>query len=352
MAEPDETEGPRPARGHGSSDDDLLALITRIESENPRVAAAALASEVDLILGRLTKPTKNAKRASGHVPRGHRGNSTVFAWYQAIVAQLPPLLDHDETIAAAKKIEIGVFAEERLDSDDPMPRRNRRDLRTLAEEGHRAFDTLMLSNLRLVFHWAKGATVSVGEDWVQDAFQAGCIGLMRGLQGWDYSKGYRLSTFVSWHIRQQIQRWRMNETSTIRVPVHVWEKLESEATHDRADAVLNAARLALNVSFLEDLTDDDIESLERMNGADDPLIDVALHIERRQQIDELLRNLDERAERVIRLRNSLGDCDVDMTLDAIGEIFGVTRERIRQIEKKAMEEIGQRARQAGLDQLI
>lgn len=265
---------------------------------------------------------------------------------------MPPLLDHAETIVAARQIEIGLFAEERLENGGLIPNSTRRELRTLADEGRRAFELLTLSNLRLVFHWAKGVATSVGEDWVQDAFQAGCIGLMRGLQGWDYTKGYQLSTFISWHIRQQIQRWRMNETSMIRVPVHVWSKLDAEMSRDGADSLLDAARLALDIAYLEDLSEDEIESLKQTCESDDPLFAVAVDIDRRRQIDELLATLDERAEMVIRLRNGLGDRDEDMTLDAIGAIYGVTRERIRQIEKKAMDALRLHAPEVGLDELI
>ena len=104
---------------------------------------------------------------------------------------------------------------------------------------------------------AKAWRHALGEDWAQDAFQAGCIGLIRGLQGWDYTKGYALSTYVSWHIRQQIQRWRWNEVALIRLPVHVWERLQSDSD-DLPTAIEAAALAALNIVPIEDIVEDDL----------------------------------------------------------------------------------------------
>jgi DNA-directed RNA polymerase specialized sigma subunit len=104
-------------------------------------------------------------------------------------------MTREETIAAARAVEVGLFAEGRLETVDraQVTRMHVRDLRTLVDNGRQAFQRLIVSNLRLVFHWSKGVASSLGEDWAQDAFQVGCIGLIRGLQGWDYTQGYALT---------------------------------------------------------------------------------------------------------------------------------------------------------------
>lgn len=334
-----------------TSGDDLLALITRIENENPKVAAAALDTEVSLVLGRPPRASETDRRAKGSTTNVRRPASSTFGWYQSIVAQIPPLLDHEKTVEAAKVIEVGLFAQLRLDDDELIPPPLRRDLQHLADEGDRAFELLTLANLRLVFHWCKGVATSVGEDWVQDAFQVGCIGLIRGIQGWDYMRGYHISTFVSWHIRQQIQRWRMNETSTIRVPVHVWERLEGGSEEAVSDVMLDAAKRALNMTYLDDRSSNVLQCLESAETAES-LDSVVLAIDRRRGVDAILATLDDRSETVIRLRYGLGNNGDELTLQAIGEIYGVTRERIRQIEMKAMKAITRRALDGVLIQLL
>ena len=336
------------------ADTDLASLLARIEREHPAAAAAAVAAEVDRVLGRPPKPAVRTPSINGRRPAQKDKDATdlsAFEWYQAIFKKLPPLLSHDRAVAAAIAVEVGLLAEERLDSDEPIPAHLRRDLRQLAQHGRAEFDLLITSNLRLVFHWCKGVASSVGPDWVQDAFQAGCIGLIRGLQGWDYRRGYQLSTFVSWHIRQQIQRWRWNETSIIRLPVHVWEKLD-DGFDSLSPQIRDAARQALRLASLDD-EDLDLDGATPLVETGASLDDLALHIERERGVDELLSHLDHRSAHVIRLRHGLALGQGEpMTLDAIGEIYGVTRERIRQIEKKGMEALIGLARARDLDALL
>jgi RNA polymerase sigma factor (sigma-70 family) len=332
---------------------ELLALLERIETDNPVAAARALAGEIDTLLGRQQTRKPDGPSSTWTRPSLERRPESAFEWWGRIVDRLPPVLSHERTIDAAKAIEAGLFAEEHLHAEfATLTRMQRRGLQTVADIGHEEFELLILSNLRLVFHWCKGVARSVGLDWVEDAFQSGCLGLMRGLQGWDYAMGYALSTFVSWHIRQSIQRWRMNEVAIIRVPVHVWEKLRSESP-DLSSEVEDAARSALTIEYLDDLDADDLETRAKRPDDIDFVDEMVLAFERRRAIDSLLSTLDDRSADVIRLRNGLGPKNDDpLTLDVIGVQYGVTRERIRQIEKKAMESICIRARELNLDQLL
>lgn len=305
---------------------EIVALLQRIESAAPGQFDSRLSAEVDSLLGR-------SGVASGRVegdPRSgfrlrERRSQPRFAWY-ASISLATPILSETEVHTAARDVEIGLFAREALEANGNLDRDELADLHTLIESGEAAYLRLILSNLRLVFHWSKGVARSLDEQWAQDAFQAGCIGLMRGLQSWDHAKGYKLSTYVSWHIRQAVQRWRANEVSLIRLPVHVWDALNS----DTAEVDPQLQKLADRAT--------NIRSMNRLHDVRDNLVwDGGLHeaaeaIERRQIVLRMLDRLSEREADVLRLRFGLGAIDEPLTLGQIGEVFGVTRERIRQIE--------------------
>ena len=154
-------------------------------------------------------------------------------------------------------------------------------------------------------------------DWAQDAFQAGCIGLIRGLQSWDYTKGYALSTYVSWHIRAQIQRWRWNEVALIRLPVHVWEQMEYDS--DRLSAAIEVAALrALDIVPLEDVKEDDL-SLAWDGGIEE----INRHVEMRRLVRPALYSSNRAGGTKSSSSDmvSVGISDGPMTLDAIGQIL-------------------------------
>ena len=329
---------------------EILALLARVESAHPDLADTSLNREVDALLGRKPTPIQSLRPAEMREPRPSRSaESSTFAWYQRIAAALPPIMSPDRTIAAARAVEVGVLAEEQLGTLDGEAVASAYvcELRALIEEGREAFRSLVISNLRLVFHWSKGVASSLGADLAQDAFQAGCIGLIRGLQGWDCTKGYALSTYVSWHIRQQITRWRWNEVALIRIPVHVWERLESDS--ENLSAAIHAAALdALNVVPIEDVDEDDLRLVW-----DGGLEAIAVHAEIDRIIAQLFRDLTQREADVIKLRHGLSEVsDEPMTLDAIGHMYGVTRERIRQIESKALEKLQGHPLRAALMDLL
>jgi len=240
-------------------------------------------------------------------------------------------MSEGEVLLAARAVEAGVLARDLLErTGSDLGRSVQRELQSLVEEGERRFRILTLSNLRLVFHWSKGIARAFDENWAQDAFQAGCIGLMRGLQSWDYSKGYQLSTYVSWHIRQSIQRWRANEVYIIRLPVHIWDSIHSQNDQmdEKTRAMVNDALSVRSSSELEAKRDGLIW--------DGGIEEAGAVIERRILIARLLDGLSEKEAGVVRMRFGLGVNDGPQTLDQIGLVFGLTRERIRQIEGKAL----------------
>ncbi len=312
----------------------LELLLKRLETSADSPSSARLDAELDDILNRERSiaPQANAlpRRRSPEKRRRAR-----FMWFQEISAS-SRLLTEDEVAEAARAVEVGLFARERLEKlhTAVVDRQDLADLWDLAEAGDKAFSALILSNLRLVFHWSKGIARKLDENWAQDAFQAGCLGLMRGLQSWDYDKGYKLSTYVSWHVRQSIQRWKANEVSLVRLPVHVWDQINS-------DAGVKDPKLQLLIDHALNVLA--IETLDRNNQslAWDGGVEEAIEAnERSVLVHRMLDVLNEREAGVLRMRFGLATNDGEpKTLDQIGEVFGVTRERIRQIEFKTMKKL-------------
>jgi RNA polymerase sigma factor (sigma-70 family) len=326
----------------GNANADALRFLEQLLVTHPDIDATALDSEVAALLGREPKRAieKVQGRARLALEADDSRDDAGFDWYQQLIAGTPRL-DDTHTSEAARRVEVGLLAEERLAATNlsHASRRELAELYTLAEEGREAWTWLVLTNLRLVFHWSKGVARSVDPDWAQDAFQVGCIGLMRGLQGWDYAMGYKLSTFVSWHVRQAIQRWRANDVMIIRVPVHVWDAMGGEEA-DLNDKTREAAERAQDLASLEAMLFDRGEDVDWDGG----IQAAEERIDRERAISGLLDGLDERTRDIIERRFGMrDDLDGPMTLDDIGEVWNVTRERIRQVEKKAMEALRTKA---------
>lgn len=326
--------------------DEALHFLEQLALDSPSLARATLDAEVDTLLGRAPAitPTKvTTNEALKLDDDDERPDEDVdFSWYGSLLARVPAL-DDDRTADAARTVEVGLFASERLERLDrsTVKRRDLAELHTLIEEGQAAWDWLILTNIRLVFHWSKGVARSISPDWAEDAFQVGVLGLMRGLQGWDYSMGYRLSTFVSWHIRQHIQRWRANEVTLIRLPVHIWERLNGEPDTLSDDTLLLIER-AQNLASFEAMRD-----REEDEAWDGGLGDVEDRLDRERLVAGLFDGLTEQQADILRRRHGIGEDDPEpMTLEEIGVLYRVTRERIRQIEKKTMERL--RAKALGL----
>lgn len=324
---------------------DALRFLESLGSVDPALAAAALTTEIDEVLGRAPKRASAKVEPSGALVLDNEDElgGPDFGWYARLLEQVPAL-DDARTADAARRVEVGLLAEERLEALDSSValRRQIEDLNTLIEEGREAWDWLLRSNVRLVFHWSKGVARSVDPDWAEDAFQVGFLGLMRGLQGWDYTMGYKLSTFVSWHIRQAIQRWRANDVMIIRVPVHVWEALGSTET-SLTNTLRGAAARAQDLASLEAMLFDRGEDIPWDGG----LETLEVRIDRERTLSHLLDGLDDRSRDIVERRFGLReDLDGPMTLDDIGDVWNVTRERIRQLEKKIL--VTLRAKAAGL----
>jgi len=341
-----------PKSQDGALDDfdynETLRFIEGLTAVDASLEADLLDAEVDAVLGR--RPSLRGMKAP--TERGLRlkpddredDESADFGWYRYLIDHAPPI-DETRTAAAARQVEAGLLARERLDGERPWINRRPGEfgaptfslngtLRDLVEEGEDAWDFLVLSNLRLVFHWSKGVARSIDPDWAQDAFQVGVIGLMRGLRGWDYSLGYKLSTFVSWHIRQAIQRWRANDVVMIRLPVHVWEKLNT-APETLSPELIGQVKRSQDLASLEAMLErGDDESWDGGFGAVEHAIDVE------RGLSKLFGLVSEQQEDILCRRYGLGPENSEpMTLDEIGRVYGVTRERIRQIEGKALQKL-------------
>ena len=280
------------------------------------------------------------------------------------------LLSAEDEVALAIRIEAGVLAGGRLASgvaaDSPLGR----DLEWLVEDGQRARDHMLEANLRLVVSLAKRFT-GRGLSFL-DLIQEGNLGLIRAVEKFDYTKGYKFSTYATWWIRQAIHRALADQARTIRVPVHVAE-LIGQMSRLRAQAVVDLGRdptseelaealnvpvdrvlelqkyardaISLHLPIGEDAGTEFGDLIEDTEALAPP--DVAAHGQLRHEFEAALTHLTEREAGVMRMRFGLIDGE-PKTLEEIGRLHGVTRERIRQVESKALSKLRHPTRQTGL----
>jgi len=272
------------------------------------------------------------------------------------------LLNAEQEVSLAKRIEAGLFAEEALnDANRRVAERDRDNYEWIARDGHRAKDHLLEANLRLVVSLAKRYT---GRGMLfLDLIQEGNLGLIRAVEKFDYTKGYKFSTYATWWIKQAITRAMADQARTIRIPVHMVEvinklarvqrqmlqdlgreptpaelAMELDMTEEKVIEVQKYGRepISLHTPLGEDGDSefgDLIEDSEAVIPAD--AVNFSLL---QEQLHDVLDTLSEREAGVVSMRFGLTDGQ-PKTLDEIGRVYGVTRERIRQIESKTMSKL-------------
>ncbi len=271
------------------------------------------------------------------------------------------LLNAELEVELAKRIEAGLFAEEKLATDKRISRDVERDLKWVVKDGQRAKSHLLEANLRLVVSLAKRYT-GRGMQFL-DLIQEGNLGLIRAVEKFDYTKGYKFSTYATWWIRQAITRAMADQARTIRIPVHMVEVInklarvqrqllqdlgreptpeelarELDMTPEKVVEVQKYGREPISLSTpLGEDGDSEFGDLIEDTEAVVPADAVGFTMLQRE-LERILDSLHPREAGVIRSRFGLGD-GVQKTLDQIGEEFGVTRERIRQIESKTMSKL-------------
>jgi len=269
-----------------------------------------------------------------------------------------PLLNAEQEVELAKRIEAGLFAEEKLaEGRRTLQVDARIDLEWIAEDGTRAKNHLLEANLRLVVSLAKRYT---GRGMLfLDLIQEGNLGLIRAVEKFDYTKGYKFSTYATWWIRQAITRAIADQARTIRIPVHMVETINKmariqrqlhqdlgrEATPEEIaeemgltpERVAEIQRIAQEpVSLQSPIGEEDSDLGDFIEDADAVVpMEAAAFIMLQDQLEQVLDNLSIREQRIIQLRFGLTDGH-PRTLEEVGREFGVTRERIRQIESKTL----------------
>ena len=271
------------------------------------------------------------------------------------------LLNAELEVELAKRIEAGLFAEEKLAGKRQLSKDLERDLRWVVKDGQKAKSHLLEANLRLVVSLAKRYT-GRGMQFL-DLIQEGNLGLIRAVEKFDYTKGYKFSTYATWWIRQAITRAMADQARTIRIPVHMVEVInklarvqrqllqdlgreptpeelarELDMTPEKVVEVQKYGREPISLSTpLGEDGDSEFGDLIEDTEAVVPADAVGFTMLQRE-LERILGSLHPREAGVIKSRFGLGD-GVQKTLDQIGEEFGVTRERIRQIESKTMSKL-------------
>ncbi|MFE2292622.1 RNA polymerase sigma factor RpoD/SigA [Streptomyces sp. NPDC059452] len=284
-----------------------------------------------------------------------------------------PLLDAAKEVDLSQSIEAGVYAQQILDGEVESDARGatREELEALVAEGERAKDIFIRSNLRLV--------VAVARRYPRaglpllDLIQEGNAGLVRAVEKFDYAKGFKFSTYATWWIRQAITRSIADQSRTIRLPVHLVEELgrirrvqrefnrengrdpehaeiaaELDSNAERVGNVLDWARdpVSLNMS-VDDNGDTQFGDLLEDTSAVSPEQSV-MTLLRSEELEDLIGKLDNRTASIIKMRYGIED-GRERTLTEVGKQHGLTRERIRQIEKHALLELKRMAHDTGFD---
>ncbi|MEV5603198.1 sigma-70 family RNA polymerase sigma factor [Streptomyces sp. NPDC052299] len=324
-------------------------------------------------VARRSSATGGTNRASSvRAVGGEIADRDLVGMYLDEIARTP-LLDAAKEVDLSQAVEAGVYAHQILDGqvESDAGGASREELEALVAEGERAKDIFIRSNLRLV--------VAVARRYPRaglpllDLIQEGNAGLVRAVEKFDYAKGFKFSTYATWWIRQAITRSIADQSRTIRLPVHLVEELgrirrvqrefnrengrdpehaeiaaELGSTPERVGDVLDWARdpVSLNMS-VDDEGDTQFGDLLEDTSAVSPEQSV-LTLLRSEELEELIGKLDNRTASIIRMRYGIED-GRERTLTEVGKEHGLTRERIRQIEKHALLELKRMAHDTGFD---
>ncbi|WP_080794654.1 RNA polymerase sigma factor [Corynebacterium pacaense] len=281
------------------------------------------------------------------------------------------LLNAEQEVSLAKRIEAGLYATHRMeemeeafvggDKDAKLTPAVKRDLRAIARDGRKAKNHLLEANLRLVVSLAKRYT-GRGMAFL-DLIQEGNLGLIRAVEKFDYTKGYKFSTYATWWIRQAITRAMADQARTIRIPVHMVEVINKLGRIQR-ELLQELGREPTPQELSKEMDISEEKVLEIQQYAREPIsldqtigdegdsqlgdfiedseavvaVDAVSFTLLQDQLQDVLETLSEREAGVVKLRFGLTD-GMPRTLDEIGQVYGVTRERIRQIESKTMSKL-------------
>ncbi len=324
---------------------DVATDPTIVEDEKSATFVVSAADETDepeqqvMVAGATADPVKDYLKQIGKVP----------------------LLNAEMEVELAKRIEAGLFSEEKLAKGGKISEKLREELEWISEDGRRAKNHLLEANLRLVVSLAKRYT---GRGMLfLDLIQEGNLGLIRAVEKFDYTKGYKFSTYATWWIRQAITRAMADQARTIRIPVHMVEVInklarvqrqmlqdlgreptpeelakELDMTPEKVIEVQKYGRepISLHTPLGED-GDSEFGDLIEDSEAIVPADAVSFTL-LQEQLHAVLDTLSEREAGVVSMRFGLTDGQ-PKTLDEIGKVYGVTRERIRQIESKTMSKL-------------
>jgi RNA polymerase primary sigma factor len=340
---------------------DVGLSIQRAEGKTAQMQMQARAGAIDELLASLTgKPT-----AQVHVPDA---SAEPVKDYLNKIREISPL-DAEQEVELAKRIKAGLYAEEKLAEGTGLNDEQQLDLERIADDGQRAKNHLLEANLRLVVSLAKRYT-GRGMLFV-DLIQEGNLGLIRAVEKFDYTKGYKFSTYATWWIRQAITRAMAGQAGTIRIPVRMADainKLARVQRQMRRDLGREPTPEELAAGL--DMTTEQVIKVQNYGrepvarpappGEDDvgesgDVIgdsqatrpgEAVSFTPLQEQLQSVLGTLSEREAAVISMRFGLADGQ-PKTLDEIGRVYGVTRESIRQIESKTMSELRRRGHGTG-----
>jgi RNA polymerase sigma factor (sigma-70 family) len=310
--------------------------------------------------------------SSDRAAQGEMADRDLVGMYLDEIARTP-LLDAAQEVELSRAIEAGVYAEQLLADEEPGSGgagASHEELDAIGAAGAYAKDVFIRSNLRLVVAVARRYPRSGLP--LLDLIQEGNAGLVRAVEKFDYTKGFKFSTYATWWIRQAITRSIADQSRTIRLPVHLVEELgrvrrvqrefnrehgrdpepeeiatELGSTAQRVADVLDWARdpVSLNMA-VDDEGETQFGDLVEDTSAASPE-DSVLVMLRREELDDLIGRLDDRTASIIRARYGIVD-GRERTLTEVGKQHGLTRERIRQIEKHALADLKRMARDTGL----